>query len=134
MITKVVKVVKVRDKISTKYGFRDKLEVIANGEPVEIWMNAGQAQGIYPNSEIKVALDSKGKYHVLQPDHQPVDNSPELASKAGEIKDYLSKHSKLLRASYKAVSESFEGIDIPDEKLCCWATSLYIQAVRKFDL
>jgi hypothetical protein len=132
--------------VSTKYGDRSVMDVrLPNNEVVTIW-GAANSKDILcrANGErVQIALDSKGKYHVVETAQtpvmtatmttdKPVTPKPEYNAHNGrssEIADYVERLGKLFNHCYKTA----EGIAEKSDQRAI-ATTLFIQTVKHFDL
>lgn len=127
-------------EVSTKYGERVVLDCItATGEEVTIWRGAGDTEvlGRYPNERVILAVDSKGKYSLIEHAGSGLGTAPEpvpTASLALEIRDYTQRLAKLYSHCYRTVNEEIASTGLPVECLKDIATNLFIQTTRKFDL
>lgn len=127
-------------QVSTKYGERVVLECItATGEEVAIWRNAGDREllGRYPNERVTLALDSKGKYSLIEHAGSGIDTASTTITnncKADEIRDYIQRLVKLYAHCYKTVNAEMSGTGLPIECLKDISTSLFIQTTDKFNL
>ncbi len=129
-------------EVTTKYGARTVLDcVTATGEEVTIWRGAGDSEvlGRYPNERVTLAVDSKGKYSLIEHAGSGLGTTPSTSqpinnSKAEEIRDYTQRLAKLYSYCYKTVNEEMARSDLPVECLKDIATNLFNQTTHKFDL
>lgn len=130
-------------EVTTKYGERTVLDCItATGEEVTIWRKGGDREvlGRCPNERVTLAVDSKGKYSLIEHAGSRLDSTPSTepvqpaTSKADEIRDYTQRLAKLYSHCYRTVNAEMGESGLPVESLKDIATSLFIQTTRKFDL
>jgi hypothetical protein len=96
-------VTKAPREVTTKYGDRVVLDCVTHaGEQVTVWHKAGDREvlGRCPNERVTLAVDSKGKYSVIEHAQAHVSSvsHPEPntnTSKADDIRDYTQKLAKL---------------------------------------
>lgn len=134
-------------EVKTKYGDRVVLDCLTHtGEQITIWRNAGDREvlGRCPNERVTLAVDSKGKYSLIEhagsrlntvssdAPQQPV-AAPET-SRADEIRDYTQRLAKLYSHCFKTISIEMKDSGLPVEAVKDVATSIFIQTQRKFNL
>lgn len=126
-------------QVSTKYGDRVVLECITNeGEEITIWRNGNdtEALGRYPSERVTLAVDSKGKYSLIEHAGSKLDTAAATTpnSRADEIRDYTQRLAKLYAHCYRTVNSELGDAGLPVASLKDVATTLFIQTTRKFDL
>ena len=123
-------------QVTTKYGSRSVMDIrLADGGTATIWgaANSSDILNRANGERVQVALDSKGKYHVVEhagsavattqkpitvSELQPTYNSHN--GRSAEIADYIERLSKLFRHCYNSV----DGIgEKPDQRAI--ATTLF---------
>jgi hypothetical protein len=146
-------------KVTTKYGERTVIDAIRpdTGEKVTIWRGGDDEYSmrhITPSSPITLALDSKGKYSLVenpsiaglgQPTpipQQPIRDQPSPTKKGTdttlspnkkrEIATYIGDMADLFNFCLKTVEQRIENIDADDRRAI--ATTLYLSATKQFGL
>lgn len=135
-------VTKAPREVTTKYGDRVVLDCVTHaGEQVTVWHKAGDREvlGRCPNERVTLAVDSKGKYSVIEHAQAHVSSvsHPEPntnTSKADDIRDYTQKLAKLYSHCFRTVNAEMKDSGLPIEALKDISTSLFIQTTRKFEL
>jgi hypothetical protein len=149
-------------RVNTKYGERTVIDCVRRdtGEKVTVWRGADDdysQKHVIRNARLTLTLDNKGKYSLVEdpnlvnlgqplPDEVPVkpvhtynhkiDNSSESEqsflnpSQKREIANYVSEMGKL----YGFCLQQAENLNLEGEDRRCVATSLFIQATKKFAL
>ena len=125
-------------EVTTKYGDRVVLDCVTHtGEQVTIWRNAGDEQvlGRCPNEGVTLAVDSKGKYSLIEHAGSKLTTTePANNSKAEEIRDYTQRLAKLYSHCFRTVNAEMKDSGLPIEAIQDISTSLFTQTTRKFDL
>ena len=127
--------------VNTKYGPRAVADLtLSNGENATLWQPENSKIVNYGTGQkITVSIDSKGKLHFVEPDEETAiatnpepTNANELSNtKKREIAEYVTTLTNLYGFCYKQT----EMIDsLPSEDRRQVASSLFIQAIKKFNL
>ena len=134
-------VTKQARKVTTKYGDRLVCDcTLSNGESVTLWqpltstiINYGTGQ------KICLSVDSKGKYHLVENDNgepvfkgsEPNQSSDLSNTEKRAIAEFITQQTKLFSFCYAQTAL----IDnLPNEDRRAVATTLYLGAVKKFNL
>jgi len=126
-------------EVSTKFGQRSVMDVtLPNGQEQAIWgpANFAAIANCYQGQSVAIAVDSKGKYHIVE-DKQPATQAQPAkpATMAPETKraiaDYVTEQAKLFGFCLSQAS-TIQGIQPEDIRPV--ATTLYLGTVKKFGL
>jgi hypothetical protein len=148
-------------RVNTKYGERTVIDCVRrdNGEKVTVWRGGDDEYSqkhVIKNARLTLTLDNKGKYNLVEDPAltnlgQPLPESPvpvkpvynhviEKTSESDpstlnpsqkrEIANYVSEMGKL----YGFCLQQAENLNLEGEDRRCVATSLFIQATKKFAL
>jgi hypothetical protein len=148
-------------RVNTKYGERTVIDAIRRdtGEKVTVWRGGDDEYSqkhVIKNARLTLTLDNKGKYNLVEDPAltnlgQPLPESPvpvkpvynhviEKTSESDpstlnpsqkrEIANYVSEMGKL----YGFCLQQAENLNLEGEDRRCVATSLFIQATKKFAL
>lgn len=134
MILKQVLVASNEIVDGTKGEKRLILATTVAGDEVQVWRPVGDsAEAIEPNTRVLVAIDSKGKGHLID-NAASADLEPAPpGSKREQILEYIEKMSRLYAHGYGAAKnqmhDELEAAQIKDV-----ATTIFIQATRHFNL
>jgi len=141
--------------VQTKYGDRLVLDAIGeDGNEYTIWRpgHDGQLPKVANGERITLGVDSKGKTHLLEtladrvthpgsqlPGMRPLQETaaPDYNAHNGrsaEIADYVERLGKLYKYCYTQAKETLAGEPALLDDHRAVATTLFIQAVRHFDL
>lgn len=150
-------------QVTTKYGERTVMDVrLASGETTTIWGAAGSLDilGREGGERVQIAIDSKGKYHVVEHcgtgtttagfDVSNVTTatlpqtvtSKELAQptynahngRSAEIADYIERLGKLYNHCYRTAKSQVIDESMASEDYRTIATTLFIQTTKHFNL
>lgn len=127
--------------VNTKYGQKVVTDcTLDNGEKVTLWQPENSQIINYGNgSKIQLTLDSKGKYHWVESTNETAiatnpepNQSSELSNtEKREIAEFITQQTKLFSFCYQQTAL----IDnLPNEDRRAVATTLYLGAVKKFNL
>ena len=133
-------------EVSTKFGQRSVMDVtLPNGQEQAIWgpANFPAIINCRNGQNVPIAVDSKGKYHVVEGQTAPAVTAQPTQTAAANaysldpdtkkaIAEYLKQQKDLLQFCWQQ-AETIEGPQTEDsiEKL---AVTLYLSAQRKFGL
>ena len=139
--------------VSTKYGDRLVLDAIGeDGNEYTVWRpgHDNQLPKVANGERITLGVDSKGKCHLLEtlvdrvvhPGSHLMRPAQETAApeysahngRSAEIADYVERLGKLYRYCYTQAKETLAGEPALLDDHRAVATTLFIQAVRHFDL
>jgi hypothetical protein len=128
--------------VETKFGQRSVMDVcLPNGQEQAIWgpANFSAIMNCRNGQTVPIAVDSKGKYHVVegQPTTPPpADAPPQPQGMTPETKkaiaQFVGEMGDLYRYCYETAGEKLA--TAPNEAKQAMASSLFIAAQRKFNL
>ena len=135
-------IVKPARQVATKYGTRTVTDAIdQNGNEQTIWRPANDPvlTGLSVNSPITLAVDSKGKISLVDnqdktaiaTNPEPTQSSDLSNTEKRAIAEYITQQTKLFSFCY-AQTALIE--NLPDEDRRPIATTLFLGAVKKFNL
>lgn len=133
--------------VQTKYGDRSVMDVqlMTSGDTVTIW-GSSDCKDILNrcNGErVQVAIDSKGKYHVVEHGSTGLSTTPDPITqtdynahngRSAEIADYVARLGKLYSHCYRTAKTELADDSMTTEDYRAVGTSLFIQAVKHFNL
>lgn len=128
--------------VTTKFGERSVMDVsLPNGQEQAIWgpANFSAIANCRQGQAVAIAMDSKGKYHVVE-GNQPTEtapiHSPQTEGMTPDTKKaiaaYVEEMASLYGFCYQSASVKLP--DAPPEAKQACASSLFIAAQRKFGL
>lgn len=136
-------------QVTTKYGDRLVADcLIGDGQEVTIWRPSNDAElmGRRDGERLTLAVDSKGKYHLMESlstglveptvfangnGHNSENND---GSRKAEIADYINRLVQLYGYTFKKVRLQMSDSGLPIECVKDISTSVFIQTARHFDL
>lgn len=129
-------------EVTTKFGLRSVMDVcLPNGQEQAIWgpANFPAIMNCRNGQTVPIAVDSKGKYHVVEGQSPAIDQGTKLAGEHGltadqkrEIAQYITQQRDLLAFCLdQAATIPQAQTDDSVQKL---GVTLYLSAQRKFDL
>ena len=127
--------------VNTKFGPRAVADLtLSNGENATLWQPENSKIINYGTGQkITVSIDSKGKLHFVEPDEETaIANNPEPTQSTDlsnaqkrQIAEFITQQTKLFSFCYAQTAL----IDnLPNEDRRAVATTLYLGAVKKFNL
>jgi hypothetical protein len=134
-------------EVTTKYEQRSVMDVLlmSNGQTATIWgtSNCKDILNRANGERVQVALDSKGKYHVVEHGSsftQTITSKeiePEYNAhngKSADIADYVERLAKLYNYCHKTAKLNVQDSELDHEDYRTIATTLFLAAKSKFDL
>jgi hypothetical protein len=132
-------------EVNTKFGQRSVMDVtLPNGQEQAIWgpANFAAIANCYQGQSVAIAVDSKGKYHIVedsQPAAVPAVTQTQPAKPEGmtpeskkAIAAYVEEMGSLYAFCYTTAAVKLA--EAPNEAKQAMASSLFIAAQRKFNL
>ncbi len=137
-------------RVNTKYGERSVIDVrLDDGTTGTIWgsSNCSDILNRCNGERVQVAIDSKGKYHVVEHGSSGLSATPEPVissesqpeynahnGRSSEIADYIARLGKLYSHCYKTAKCSLADENMTTEDYRAIATTLFLSTTKHFDL
>jgi hypothetical protein len=135
-------------QVNTKYGEKAVMDVVTtDGQEIAIWRPAGdlEVMGRRNGERVSIALDSKGKASLVEHASTKPQQAqkqaqmgfsvpPEQPSRSAEIADYIQRLGKLYSHCLDTAARMPKTVELETPHIKDVATTLFIQAVRHFDL
>jgi hypothetical protein len=133
-------------EVTTKFGQRAVMDIVLpNGQEQAIWgpANFPAIMNCRNGQSVPIALDSKGKYHVVEGSQQTAPTIPATGNIPTQpqgmspdtkkaIAAYVEEQASLFNYCYQTAAQKVQGL--PPEQTREVATTLFIQASRHFGL
>jgi hypothetical protein len=137
-------------QVNTKYGEKAVMDVVTtDGQEIAIWRPAGDVEvmGRRNGERVSIALDSKGKASLVehcstkpqqaqieQERQQAITSAVAQPNRSAEIADYIQRLGKLYSHCLDTAARMPKTVELETPHIKDVATTLFIQAVRHFDL
>jgi hypothetical protein len=135
-------------QVDTKWGEKAVMDVLTtDGQEITIWRPAGdmEVMGRRNGERVSITLDSKGKASLVEhastkpqqaqkQAHISSSVPPEQPSRSAEIADYIERLGKLYAHCLDAAARMPKTVELETPQVKDVATTLFIQAVKHFDL
>jgi hypothetical protein len=138
-------------QVNTKYGEKAVMDVVTtDGQEIAIWRPAGdmEVMGRRNGERVSIALDSKGKAslveHCSTKPQQAVQAQIDIErsqtpavtqpNRSAEIADYIQRLGKLYSHCLDTAARMPKTVELETPQVKDVATTLFIQAVKHFDL